>query len=47
MFVFFPYRRHLRREMSVTVVLTFYPGGAYLAFIQDQIFLATKVYPLS
>ena len=28
--------------MSVTV--TFYLGGAYLAFIQDQIFLATIVY---
>ena len=46
MFVF-SYRRHLRREMNVAVLLTFYPGGAYLAFIQDQVFLATNVYPLS
>ena len=44
---FFSYLRHLRREMSITLVLTFYLGSAYLPFVRDKIFLTTNVYPLS
>ena len=44
---FFSQRRHLRTEMSITLLLTFYLGSAYLPFDRDQIFLAANVCPLS